>query len=72
MAVASLKEAEGHKSGRDRGVPSRRGSLVGTNLEKNIFVMQNPAFWCNSFCKGASGVLHTVGSNTVIFAVSKA
>jgi len=26
----------------------------------------------SSFCNGASGVLHTVGSNTVIFAVSKA
>ena len=26
----------------------------------------------SSFCKGASGVLHTTGSNTVIFAVSKA
>ena len=26
----------------------------------------------SSFCKGASGVLHTTGSNTMIFAVSKA
>ena len=28
--------------------------------------------YSSSFCKGASGVLHTMGSNTVISAVSKA
>ena len=28
--------------------------------------------YSSSFCKGASGVFHTVGYNTVIFAVSKA
>ena len=36
----------GHRSGSGTGLSSRRGSSGVANLRKNIFIMQNHAFWC--------------------------